>query len=90
MGIGVDGSVWEKDVRLRRGVRGWAIARPSLPVRFWHILRLMSVTVFGRSLISPEYERVMICEKLIDWSRFWEGYGAIAWAIMRKNAETYQ
>ena len=30
MGIGVDRSVWEKEVRLRRGVRGWAIERPSL------------------------------------------------------------
>ena len=36
----------------------WAIARPSLPVSFSHDVRLRSVTVFGRSLISPD-DRVM-------------------------------
>ena len=38
-------------------MRGWAIA-PSLPVSFLQNLRLRSVTVFGRSLISPD-DRVM-------------------------------
>ena len=37
--------------------RPWAIARPSLPVISQNA-RLRSVTVFGRSLISPD-DRVM-------------------------------
>ena len=50
-------------------VRGWAIARPSLPVSFLQIPRLRSVTVFGRSLISPD-DRVMYEGVRVFWGRF--------------------
>ena len=47
-------------------VRRWAIARPSLPVRFWQHARLGFVTVFGRSLIYPD-DRVMYEGVRVSW-----------------------
>ena len=46
----------------------WAIA-PSLPVSFLQNVRLRSVTVFGRSLISPD-DRVMYEGVRVFWGRF--------------------
>ena len=56
--------------------RPWAIACPSLPVSFSQNARLRSVTVFGRSLISPD-DRVMYEGVRVFWGRFFaRGLGA--------------
>ena len=65
---------WGRTEKLRRfmisgevlRVRRWAIARPSLPVSSSQNLRLRSVTVFGRSLISPD-DRVMYEGVRVSW-----------------------